>query len=161
MGAITLFEGRVAQYLGDGVLAHFGHPVALEGGAERAIRAGLAVIERVRELSAQLDQSPQVRTQRGKHTSMCATLFMSFVSGRVVPAMALVTSSAQPRVRGGLMSLNSALQHLSSGLASPIAGMIIGQSATGAPTRLWLVGLIAVGCTFLAIAISRRIEAVS
>jgi class 3 adenylate cyclase/predicted ATPase len=53
VGAISRFEGYVAQYLGDGVLAYFGYPVALEGGAERAIRAGLAVVERVRELSVQ------------------------------------------------------------------------------------------------------------
>jgi class 3 adenylate cyclase len=36
VGAISRFEGYVAQYLGDGVLAYFGYPVALEGGAERA-----------------------------------------------------------------------------------------------------------------------------
>jgi predicted MFS family arabinose efflux permease len=91
----------------------------------------------------------------------CTTLFMVFISGRVVPAMALVTASAQPRVRGGLMSFNSALQHLSSGLASLSAGRIIGQTETGALTRYWAVGLIAVACTLLAIAISRRIKAVS
>lgn len=91
----------------------------------------------------------------------CSTLFTIFISGRVVPAMALVTASAQPRVRGGLMSFNSALQHLSSGLASLSAGRIIGQAETGALTRYWVVGLIAVGCTLLAIAISRRIKAVS
>jgi hypothetical protein len=43
------------------VLAYSGYPVALEGGAERAIRAGLAVIERVHELSTSLDQPLQVR----------------------------------------------------------------------------------------------------
>jgi len=61
VGAISRFEGYVAQYLGDGVLAYFGYPVALEGGAERAIRAGVAVIERVRELSVQREQPLQVR----------------------------------------------------------------------------------------------------
>ena len=61
VGAITRFDGHVAQYLGDGVLAYFGYPVALEGGAERAIRAALAVIERVREVSAHLEKPLQVR----------------------------------------------------------------------------------------------------
>jgi len=61
VGAITRFEGHVAQYLGDGVLAYFGYPVALEGGAERAIRAGLSVIERVGELSGQRDEPLRVR----------------------------------------------------------------------------------------------------
>jgi predicted MFS family arabinose efflux permease len=86
---------------------------------------------------------------------------MIFVSGRVVPAMAMVTSSAEPRVRGGLMSLNSSLQHLSSGLASLSAGMIVGRSETGALTNYWMVGLIAVATTVVAIGISRRIKAVS
>jgi predicted MFS family arabinose efflux permease len=88
-------------------------------------------------------------------------MFTVFISGRVVPAMALVTASAQPRVRGGLMSFNSALQHLSSGLASLSAGRIIGQTETGALTRYWVVGLIAVVCTLVAIGISRRIKPVS
>ena len=61
VGAITRFEGHVAQYLGDGVLAYFGYPVALEGGAERALRAALAVIERVSEVSAHLQRPLQVR----------------------------------------------------------------------------------------------------
>ena len=91
----------------------------------------------------------------------CTTLFMVCISGRVVPAMALVTASAPPRLRGGLMSFNSALQHLSSGLAALSAGVIVGTDATGALTNYWIVGLIAAGCTLLAIAISQRVKAVS
>lgn len=41
---ITRYEGHVAQYLGDGVLAYFGYPVAHEDEAERAVRAALAVL---------------------------------------------------------------------------------------------------------------------
>jgi class 3 adenylate cyclase len=37
---IGRFEGHVAKYLGDGVLAYFGWPVAHEDDAERAVRAG-------------------------------------------------------------------------------------------------------------------------
>ena len=33
-------------------------------------------------------------------------------SGRMVPAMALITASAAPRDRGGFMSMNAAVQHL-------------------------------------------------
>jgi len=36
--------GMVAQYLGDGVLAYFGYPAAHEDDAERAVRAGLAIL---------------------------------------------------------------------------------------------------------------------
>jgi class 3 adenylate cyclase len=42
-GEITRFEGHVAKFMGDGVLAYFGWPRAHEDEAERAVRAGLAV----------------------------------------------------------------------------------------------------------------------
>ena len=40
-GEVTRFEGHVAKYMGDGVLAYFGYPRAHEDDAERAVRAGL------------------------------------------------------------------------------------------------------------------------
>ena len=46
------FDGFVAKYMGDGVLIYFGYPQAHEDDAERAVRAGLAVIEAVGELPA-------------------------------------------------------------------------------------------------------------
>src|SRR5215813_14081704 len=42
---IGRFDGFVAKYMGDGVLAYFGYPSAHEDDAERAIRAGLALVE--------------------------------------------------------------------------------------------------------------------
>src|SRR5215470_1891788 len=51
-GAVTRFGGHVVKYLGDGVLALFGYPRAHEDDAERAVRAGLAIIEEVRGVSA-------------------------------------------------------------------------------------------------------------
>lgn len=44
-GDVTRFEGHVAKYMGDGVLAYFGWPQAHEDDAERSVRAGLAVVE--------------------------------------------------------------------------------------------------------------------
>jgi class 3 adenylate cyclase len=41
------FDGFVAKYMGDGVLIYFGYPQAHEDDAERAVRAGLGVIEAV------------------------------------------------------------------------------------------------------------------
>src|SRR5882724_1762643 len=45
------FDGFVAKYMGDGVLIYFGYPRAHEDDAERAVRAGLAVIEAVGRLA--------------------------------------------------------------------------------------------------------------
>jgi class 3 adenylate cyclase/predicted ATPase len=46
------FAGFVAKYMGDGVLVYFGYPQAHEDDAERAVKAGLAVVEAVRGLNA-------------------------------------------------------------------------------------------------------------
>lgn len=89
------------------------------------------------------------------------TIFMILVSGRFVPAMALLNGSAQPHLRGRVMSFSQALQHGSSGLASLCAGLIVGHTAAGALTHYWVMGLIAVASTLTAIAIARRIKAVS
>jgi class 3 adenylate cyclase len=49
---VARFAGFVAKYMGDGVLVYFGYPEAHEDAAERAVRAGLAVIEAVGRLAA-------------------------------------------------------------------------------------------------------------
>ena len=49
------FDGFVAKYMGDGVLIYFGYPEAHEDDAERAVRAGLAVIAAVGRLPARED----------------------------------------------------------------------------------------------------------
>ena len=46
-GAIKKFDGFIARYMGDGLLAYFGYPQAHEDDAERAVRAGLAAVELV------------------------------------------------------------------------------------------------------------------
>jgi class 3 adenylate cyclase len=48
--AVGHFDGFVAKYMGDGVLVYFGYPRAHEDDAERAIRAGLGVIDAVGRL---------------------------------------------------------------------------------------------------------------
>jgi DNA-binding winged helix-turn-helix (wHTH) protein len=48
---IERYHGHVANYSADGVLAYFGYPQADEHDAERAIRAGLALIEAVPKLA--------------------------------------------------------------------------------------------------------------
>ena len=47
---ITRYEGYVFQRLGDGIVAFFGYPLAHEGEAERAIRAGLEIIDALSKL---------------------------------------------------------------------------------------------------------------
>jgi class 3 adenylate cyclase len=51
--AITRFDGHVAKYLGDGVMAYFGWPAAHDNDAERAARAGLALLDAIAKLNEQ------------------------------------------------------------------------------------------------------------
>ena len=51
--AITRFGGHVAKYLGDGVMAFFGYPEAHDNDAERAARAGLAILDGIAKLNEQ------------------------------------------------------------------------------------------------------------
>ena len=53
--------GFVARYMGDGVLAYFGYPRAHEHDAERAVRAGLGLVETVPELATNAGSPLQVR----------------------------------------------------------------------------------------------------
>jgi class 3 adenylate cyclase/tetratricopeptide (TPR) repeat protein len=53
--------GYVAKYMGDGVLAYFGYPQAHEHDAERAVRAGLALVEAVPTIATGANPPLQVR----------------------------------------------------------------------------------------------------
>jgi class 3 adenylate cyclase len=68
--AIARYEGFVARRIGDGVLACFGHPVAHEDDARRAILSGLSIIEEIVSLPrlASLPPDLEVQVRVGVHT---------------------------------------------------------------------------------------------
>jgi class 3 adenylate cyclase len=59
--AVSRFDGFVAKYMGDGVLVYFGYPLAHEDDAERAVRAGLALVDAV----GRLQESEPLRVRVG------------------------------------------------------------------------------------------------
>ena len=63
---VQRFGGFVAKYMGDGVLVYFGYPQAHEDDAERAVRAGLELIQR----SARLKSSAPLQTRVGIATGL-------------------------------------------------------------------------------------------
>ena len=60
-GDVARFEGHVAKFMGDGVLAYFGWPRAHEDEAERAARAGLAVVDSIARLATPAQAALSVR----------------------------------------------------------------------------------------------------
>ena len=58
---IAKFDGYIAQFLGDGVLAYFGYPLAQEQSAERAIRTALGIVVAVARLQRPDGQPLQAR----------------------------------------------------------------------------------------------------
>src|SRR5205823_5397098 len=113
---VARFAGFVAKYMGDGVLVYFGYPQAHEDDAERAVRAGLAVIEAVGGLSAR----EELRVRLG------------IATGLAVVGDLIGEGAAQERgVVGETPNLAARLQ----GLAAPNT-LVIGEA-----TRLQIGGL--------------------
>ena len=69
---VARFEGHIAQYLGDGLLVYFGYPLAHEDDAQRAVRAGLGIVEAMRGLNTRLEQERGVHlaVRLGIHTGL-------------------------------------------------------------------------------------------
>jgi predicted MFS family arabinose efflux permease len=89
-----------------------------------------------------------------------SVLFFVFVPGRFGPAVALITGSVAPRLRGSFMSFNGSVQQLAAGAASLVAGLIIGRGADGALTGFDWAGWCAVAATIVAVLLALRIRIV-
>src|SRR5262245_58199074 len=69
-GAVVRFGGHVARKLGDGLLIYFGWPTAREDDPERAVRAGLAIVDAIGPLNAifAAGDGPRLAVRIGLHT---------------------------------------------------------------------------------------------
>ncbi|KUI36599.1 cyclase [Mycobacterium sp. IS-1496] len=69
LGAVTRYGGHIGSTAGDGLLAVFGHPIAHEDDARRAVQAGLQVVREVARLSEQARRrfGVQVQVRVGVH----------------------------------------------------------------------------------------------
>jgi MFS transporter, DHA1 family, inner membrane transport protein len=95
------------------------------------------------------------------HAGVAIALFgvmMAFNVGRMIPAMAMVTSSVEPRRRGGFLSANASLQHVASGIGASIGGAIISENADGKLEHFGTVGWIAAGATLLSLWLAGRVR---
>jgi class 3 adenylate cyclase len=60
-GMIARYDGYLAKFLGDGVLAYFGYPHAHEDAAERAVRAARGIVDAITRLAPRGAHRLQVR----------------------------------------------------------------------------------------------------
>ena len=61
-GIIARYDGFVAKFMGDGLLAYFGYPRAHGDDAERAVRAGLEITDMIPKLETRANEKLQTRT---------------------------------------------------------------------------------------------------
>ncbi len=87
---------------------------------------------------------------------MCA--FMVTMSGRFVPAMAMVTSAGEAKLRGGFMSLNSAVQQFASAASTFFSGFLVTTLPGGRIEGYGLIGWVSGGLALAAILLAFRLR---
>lgn len=85
------------------------------------------------------------------------SFFFIVISGRVVPAMAMITSTAIPQNRGSFMSFNSSVQQLTAGVAAFISGAIVTENLSGQLVNYNVVGYLAITACIISIWAAFRI----
>jgi class 3 adenylate cyclase len=134
--AIARFHGFVAKYLGDGVMAYFGWPGAHDNDAERAARAGLAIVDAVGALNLREGQRsrPRLSVRVGVDSGTVvvgkgggsesevfgdAANIASRVQGAANPDTVIVTSAVN-RLISGLFVVEELGAHKLKGIAEPL-----------------------------------------
>ena len=133
---IGRFEGHVAKFLGDGVLAYFGWPRAHEDDAERAVHAGLRLVEAVEQLNPHAEVRLQARVGIATGPAVVGDLVGEGASREEavvgdVPNLAarlqvlaepgtVVISQATRRLIGGLFELDDLGPQRLKGFAEPL-----------------------------------------
>ena len=133
---INRLGGIVAQYLGDGILAYFGYPSAHEQDAERAVRAGLAVLDAMGSLRPTPGVTLQARIGIASGVVVVGDLVREGVTqeiaaiGETTNLAARLQSLAEPntlvisamthRLVGGLFDYRDLGRHTLKGFAEPV-----------------------------------------
>jgi predicted MFS family arabinose efflux permease len=83
------------------------------------------------------------------------TLFFALMSARMVPGMAIVSAASSPNVRGTFLTLSSAVQSATLGLAAIVGGALISRDAQHLVQNYWHAGLVAAVASLMAIVVAR------
>ena len=106
---IERYGGTVEKFIGDAVMAVFGAPVAHEDDVERAVRAGLRILESIEELNEQ-DPSLSLQVRIGINT------------GEAVVALGARSAEGEGIVTGDVVNTASRLQG-----AAPVNGIAVSE----------------------------------
>jgi multidrug resistance protein len=80
------------------------------------------------------------------------------ITGRMISATALITSIPTTRDRGAFMSINSAVQQLSGGIASLIAGSIVFKNPDNSLGNYSILGAVVIGTMLISILLMVRVD---
>jgi class 3 adenylate cyclase len=116
---IERYGGTVEKFIGDAVMAVFGAPVAHEDDAERAVRAGLRILEAIEELNAE-DASLSLQVRVGINT------------GEAVVALGARPEEGEGMVTGDVVNTASRLQG-----AAPVNGIAVSEQTYRATERVF------------------------
>ena len=87
-----------------------------------------------------------------------ATVLFTCMNGRMIPGMAIVTSTANPALRGTFMTLNASIQSAAMGLAALLGGHIISRDAQGLVQNYWGNALVGAAASLLSIWLVGRLH---
>jgi class 3 adenylate cyclase len=135
---IGRFGGSVAQYLGDGMLAYFGYPEAHDNDAERAVRAGLAILEAIATVN-QDSSHPKLAARVGIDSGAVVVSAGNQKEAAVFGDTPNIAARVQAAALPGTVVITDAVHRLVSGLfvveergAQPLKGI-------AQPVRLYRV----------------------
>jgi class 3 adenylate cyclase/predicted ATPase len=137
---IRLYEGHIAQYLGDGLLVYFGYPTAHEDDARRAVHTGLGIVRAIATLNTRLaaQYGVQLAVRVGIHTGPVVVGVMGSgerhehlalgetpnIAARLeglAPANTVIVSAVTARLVQGTFVLEDLGTHALHGVAEPMA----------------------------------------
>ncbi|MEY9123043.1 adenylate/guanylate cyclase domain-containing protein [Bradyrhizobium yuanmingense] len=147
---IAAYDGRIARFVGDGILVYFGYPRAHEDDAERAVRAGLDMISAIHQLKTGTDERAELRIAiatglvvvgdliSGDASEEHATIgdtpnLAARLQSLAEPGVVVVASSTR-RLLGDLFSLRNLGRREVKGMADPIAVWAV-EGATASESR--------------------------
>ncbi len=88
---------------------------------------------------------------------LLSTAQFVFMSGRMIPGMAILTSAAEPARRGSFMAFNGAVQSAAMGVAALVGGLIISRDDSGLLRHYWVAALIGCAASLASVWVARRL----